>query len=90
MESAGIMKSDSKCGGQELRSTNDSAVNFLLFAFILFGGASYILWNIKLVGNRRNVSVSVLFVALDHGLICYQHTICIAFQAQDFGLWIMD
>ena len=57
-------------------STNDLALSFLLFAFILFQGAPYILRDIKLVDNTFNVAVSVLFVVLNCGLIYYQQTIC--------------
>jgi len=55
--------------------SNDFALSFLLFSFILFGGGTYFIRDIKLKNDGCNVMISLFLCFLNYSLICFQRQI---------------
>eukprot|EP01083_Nonionella_stella_P116351 345678_1 len=70
--------------------SNDLALSFLLFSFILFGGSTYIIRDIKLINSFLNVFVSLFMCVMNYGLICYQQEIInrVAFVSEYIRNWL--
>lgn len=60
--------------GSRLKS-NDLALSFLLFSFILFGGSPYIIRDLKLINTSFNIIVSIIICVCNYALIWYQQEI---------------